>query len=464
MESAVRTALFYMSSRTDLKLYSSDDSVPREDKGAQNDAYFDTIWNDQMYLDAIAQYQNESWYDQLLDNPYLRSKQARFETDPLTGLFNYGGAAAKYYGNMRADAMNWLTEKVTQMRQQDYNSAPEQVRRNAAAGINSDLAGNVSPGDAAENDTPVPRSFENGATEYGSQIAQCGLNIITSLMSFGQQIQQFGLNSAQMVSDEINADSSAFDFVVNQIAGLKPFAGATTKEDIDSVDIPGAVKTAEFGLKRFSPRTRKHLSNWLTALSSGDNLAVENVRSELYKKIVGNRREAAEIVSSPMWDDDFAKYVDGMMTHLTKFTFLTDEYSARAQAGQAIVEGNEWFDENHPYTGDGTGTPLQSVYGRTLGAEMAARETSADSAQAASAYQKQMEDAWNELMAFCSPEKGKPLKWYHVIGRVLVMGLRSQIMQPINIGISAGANFSNSRNHSTSFSRSVADVTTHKGN
>lgn len=433
------------------------------DKGASNDAYFDTIWSDQMYLDAIAQYKNESWYDQLLDNPFMRSKQARFETDPLTGLFNYQGAAAKYYGGMRTDAMNWLADKVDRMRQQDYNSPIEQAQRDSAAGLNSDLVGNIDSGQAAENDNTIPPTFQNGATEYGSKIAECGLNIITSLMGFGQQIQQFGLNSAQMVTDEINADSSAFDYVVNQIAGLKPFSGATTKEEVDAVDIPGAVKTAEFGLKRFSPRTRKHLSNWLSALSNGDNLAVENVRSELYKKIVGNRKEAAEIVSSPMWDDDFANYVDGMMTHLTKFTFLTDEFSARAQAGQAMVEGQEWFDENNLYSGDGTGTPTQSVYGRTIGAEMAARETSADSTHATAAYQKQMEDAWNELMAYCSPEKGKPLKWYHVIGRVLVMALRSQIMQPINIGLSAGANFSNSRNHSTSFSRSVADVTTHKG-
>lgn len=413
-----------------------------------NQAYIDSLWSDDAYLSEIEKYKDKSWYNRLLDNPWLVSKQASYEPDFLTGLFNWKGGAASYYGGMRSNAMDWLAKMVNTLNEQDYNSAVEQVNRDNAAGINADLVGNVTPGDASENDEIAGQPLINGTSEYASHIADVGMKFFSLFMNFGTQIQQFGLNSARMVSDELAANDASFDFVVKQIAGLTPFKGLTTKEDLDSVDIPAAVSSADFGLKRFSSRTRKFMKNWLDALSNGDNLATEAVKSELYKTIVTNRKESSDVVSSPWWDDDFATYVDNVLTHLSKFTAIHDEYAARAQAGVAQVEGDAWFvdDEN-------SRTPLQSTYGETLSMEMSARKSSADSVANQQEYNEKMEQTWKNMMDSVSPSQGEKTKWYHIIGKLGIMWLRAQVMQPLHFGFSQSTSDSISKtgtSHSSS--------------
>lgn len=406
-----------------------DEQRPK-DKGAQNDAYFDTIWNDQMYLDAIKPYENESWYNQLMDNPFLRSKQARFATDPLTEMFNYQGAAAAYYGGMRTDAMSWLDRKVQEMRQQDYNSAPEQVKRNAQAGINSDLAGNVSPGDAAENDSPLEPSFANGTSDSGMQIAQAGLSFISNIISFGTQIQQLNIGATNLVKNELENNQSAFDFGVNAVAGLSDLRERYEKEPEVFNDDPSFVGILQESLKKanhkftqgFSRKTRKLVNAWFDRLDKGDPLAIQAVRSKLRKDVLQNNKESAQIMSDPWYSDDFNEWIGNIGEHFSKYVAQINEWSARMSAANSRAEGK--FAESN-----------EENYRGVLGSEFGVRAKTAESAKAYQEYQGIMNKLWDDILKSCQPEDGGKRKWYHTLGSILVMFFRTQLSQPLHLGI-----------------------------
>lgn len=406
-------------------------------KTSSNDAYRDSLWTDQMYLDAISQYKDKPWYNQLLENPYMRSKQADFVADPLTDMFNWEGAAANYYGGMRKDAMNWLADKLAQMNQQDYDSALSQVGRDAAAGINPDIAQNVSPGESAENDTPPTPSFANGGSETGASICAAGLNFIGSVLSFGQQIQALGKGSADLVASELSADDLARGSVTEQIASLLPMSDYDSPSDLDAVDIPAVVKQGSWKLSRFSPRSRKFLKNWLSRLKNGDSMAVEAIRSGLRKTILENNRASAEIKSSPYYDDDFNKWIGNIGENLTQFVALADSYSARIAAAQGEQGAKFWEDDSN-----------KKKYFNLLGSDLDVKTEQNKSIFQSSKYQEEMEKTWNKLV---KDVKGDGKHWYNTIGMILVMALRSQVMQPLHFGFSSASSQSPNRYGTSSF-------------
>lgn len=130
---------------------------------------FDPKGADVSYLEHIKQYEKSPFYQQLVDNPYLHSKNSPFEPSFFQQLgesfFGDYSARAEYYGNLDNQRNQYLTEILGQMRQQDYDSAPAQLERMKLAGQNPDLNGgsSISPGSSAENDQPA------GAYHYPQQ-------------------------------------------------------------------------------------------------------------------------------------------------------------------------------------------------------------------------------------------------------------------------------------------------------
>lgn len=188
--------------------------------------------NDDDYLALIEQYKNNpELYKKLLQNPYMFSKQAPFSPTTLQSIMQGIGdfsAEDRYYADLQSQQQQWLSEALESFRQQDYNSPAAQVERERAAGINPEIANNVSPGNAAENDQPLqPSSSMDQANDTLQAISSIGVNIINTSFDVFQRLQ--GLRSAGL-------DNSLKSLALNKTFGdsAKDFLRDTIYEFFDS--------------------------------------------------------------------------------------------------------------------------------------------------------------------------------------------------------------------------------------
>ena len=120
----------------------------------------DRTYTDEWYWQAIQQYKGSSFYDALLNNPFLVSNNNGYSPNlwqSIGALFGDHSGESAYYEDLRSKANQYLQSQVEAMRQQDYDDPKNQVARMKSAGLNPDLDGgsSISPGNAAENDQPM---------------------------------------------------------------------------------------------------------------------------------------------------------------------------------------------------------------------------------------------------------------------------------------------------------------------
>lgn len=180
--------------------------TPTSNKKQKNDDYLNSLWNDDMYLAELERYRNNPWFDEsrYMNNPYLASRIGRYTPDFLTGLFNYEAGAAEYYDSYKTRAFEELAKIDTMAREEYYNSASQQVARERAAGLNPDLNGNITPGEASQDDNLTPSDIRNGTganmaiqtsnaiTGVGEAIIRTAFSVVTGL----QGIKGVGLDNA----------------------------------------------------------------------------------------------------------------------------------------------------------------------------------------------------------------------------------------------------------------------------
>ena len=380
-------------------------------------------WNDDMYEEYLQKYASEPWFKQyesmLRNNPWLASKQAQFSTDPFTSLFNYNGARDKYYSDMRANALDWLDKRAEQYREEYYNSASQQVAREQAAGLNSDLNGSVDAGAASENDELSQPPLVNGTSEYGMQIAQAGMSFISGILSFGKQIQDLNIGAQTKIAAELSAGSSARDYALNELAAV---IGTNPSEDDVKSWLTVVSENKLKAFSGFSRGTRKYLQHWIDRYHEG-NLPLDSLVSELRNKVATNNRSTAEVMSSPWYSPDLNEYINNVSEHFMKYVSLQNELVAKVGVNKAAVEDVRWNDEG-----------FQNLYGETLGSEMSSRNEYAKSSSISSQLQREMNKTWDSLM---KAVEGDGKHWYNTIGMILIMALRSQLSQPLHFGFSS---------------------------
>lgn len=118
-------------------------------------------------------------------NPYAIQHLKRTYGDYLFKFLTMGAAATpweKAEAQRLANYDAWESQHSEQQRQELYNSAQEQVERERAAGINPDLAGDVSAGESAEglmDNYPFKSAYDvfNEANKQFSDIVMTGLQV-----------------------------------------------------------------------------------------------------------------------------------------------------------------------------------------------------------------------------------------------------------------------------------------------
>lgn len=192
---------------------------------------------DQWYYDLIEQYKGTDFYDTLKSNPYLVGNNAAFSPNLFQsigeGLFGDTSARDRYYGDLRSRANEFLTQKIDEMRQQDYNSASSQVNQMRAAGLNPDLQ-DVQPGSAAENDQPIGNGPQM-SDESSVQQALSGFASLTmSAYSFASGFAKDMFSFQQMKNAIDNQDIEIYDKVRSSVrdfirdSAIRPHFDANT--------------------------------------------------------------------------------------------------------------------------------------------------------------------------------------------------------------------------------------------
>lgn len=173
---------------------------------------------------SIEQYKDKSdFYNYLLTNPWMRSKQMEFKPtlgQSIAEIFGDYSASQNYYGDLLSKQNQWFSEAYNKFYEQEYNSAAAQVQREKAAGLNPDINGQVTPGASSENDQPILAPPQMGLPSEGMQTIG---NIVSSATAIV---------------------STAFNFY----AGLVSLKGVTLENDLRSLNVNKGFRDTSWSL------------------------------------------------------------------------------------------------------------------------------------------------------------------------------------------------------------------------
>lgn len=183
------------------------------------------VYSDSQYLAQIEQYKGSSFYDYLLQNPWMYSKQGPFEPNlgqKIAGLFNDNSAETNYYNTILSNQQQWLSEALEKFRQQEYNSASSQVERERVAGLNPDLNGGVDAGSASENDQPLLGHPQFGFDGSLSSIGSFFMNIYSLASGFAKDAISMQSMMNDLTSEDLDINqkivSATSDFIKGHVS------------------------------------------------------------------------------------------------------------------------------------------------------------------------------------------------------------------------------------------------------
>lgn len=170
--------------------------------------------SDDAYLASIASHQDKKYYNYLLNNPWMFSKQAEFTPTLFQqigeNLFDDFHARNGYYSTLQSNQQQWLSEALERFRQEEYNSPSSQVDRQRAAGLNPDINGGVDSGSAAENDQPIsPVDWPGDGVNPLDVVSRIG-SFFVKAYSFASGIAKDSLSLKSMNLSNLDKESSIF--------------------------------------------------------------------------------------------------------------------------------------------------------------------------------------------------------------------------------------------------------------
>lgn len=407
-----------------------DDFVARN--GGTDDLFAHTYFDDD-YLKEIEQYKGKFFYENLLNNPWLAGNQSQFSPSTWQSIsesVNDFSARDAYNASLRSQRSQWLTDKLAQYEQQDWNSPLAQVQREQVAGINPDLAGNITPGSASENDQPsgeVPMQLP-GQSDFTS-IGNFAMSLLSNIMGMAKSIQSLKANSIVMdgqelsnIGQEISNNKDAVGYVVEQIAGQSHFK---TVDDIDNLtaDELGELvldASQKIDYRRYSPKTRKLLKSYFGIYAKDKHsgkypLAVETLRAQLRERYANAHFGAIKSSSNPYFSEDFD-------TFLSKYASIIGkaEYNAyMAQIGAQSSKGN--YDSRYFHFLD---PEKQAI----------AQNNEADYSASINKQHEAEESVYTELYKFFMEDKS----WYSKVGLIVLPLVRNLLKSASESSFSFG--------------------------
>lgn len=352
---------------------------------------YNNAYSDKWYWDAIQQYKGTSWYDQLASNPYLVENNAAFYNDSwrdfLWQAFGNNDAERNYYGGLRNQANQYLSDILAQMRQQEYDSAASQVERERAAGINPDISGGqtITPGAAAENDQPAGDFPAVSTAPAFSEVVEYGLNFVTSVFGLVEGIQGMIGNQGKLAAQDIANHSSAMSFVQDELLNALSSDDISDPEKIDEGVILNVLDTLA-GDSSFHSSTRKIIKRYRNEVFQNSG-KMATLRSELAQRYINSRKGVVEGLADPYYEKKLTDWVGTIGDYFQRLNAaVVREIDARES--KAIYEDTRYS------AADG------AVEGSAMNEEAIARGKSAKREGTAAENEESALQVYNELVKF----------------------------------------------------------------
>lgn len=291
------------------------------------------------------QYGSTPYWQKFLSNPEL-NLPSYFSAERIDK--NNVGHWMDMYKEYEKAALSNIDQLVGNIREEDYNSAASQVAREHAAGINADLAGNISPGEASEFDDQAnmftPPSAQDAMLQkraqsmaIANQVFETLSGVVTAGIGLASQIEGVSGQRASNISTRLSNYDTASNYVIKLISDRLPVPKSDTKDPFQSPFlVPGddpddpyneknfgntileaAKKIEDEGIfKNYHRRDRKLLqtayNQFIQPLRAHNGSVPSGLASKYWKNIrdyVSGRTESIEGMGSSFWSDDFSKSV-----------------------------------------------------------------------------------------------------------------------------------------------------------
>lgn len=203
-----------------------------------------------------------------VQNPYSISYANRTGWDAFVESLGFTSAYQKYEMERKRNEELWNSSQQELQRQEMYNSASEQVAREREAGLNSDLNGNVTAGNASEQ-TPLPIGSESEAIQNMNQGFSTVAGLVMQGVNWIAEITSSCVSGAIAISNKIeslrgtkieNIDkvSSSVAKMVDELDDLGFSPSEFTENEDGSFSLPEAVKEeSDILINQFPRRYRK---------------------------------------------------------------------------------------------------------------------------------------------------------------------------------------------------------------
>lgn len=348
-------------------------------------------FNDSWYWQAIEKYRGTQWYDKLASNPHLVENNAAFVPDVwqdfLYSVFGNNDAERNYYGALRNQANQYLSDTLDQMRQEGYDSAPAQVAREKSAGINSDINGGqgITPGAAAENDQPSLPFPDVSTAPAFSQVAEYGLNFVTSVFGMVEGIQGMIGNQGRIAAQDIANHSSVMGFVQEELLNALSVDDISEPDKIDEGVILNVLDRLS-GDTSFHSSTRKIISRYRNEVFENSG-KMATLRTELAERYLKARKGTAAGLADPYYEKKLADWVGRVGQYFQDLnSAVIREFNARES--KAVYEDEKYS----------AASGVQE--GAAMTEEAIARKKIAAREGTAAENEKSALDVYNELVNF----------------------------------------------------------------
>ena len=365
-------------------------------------------------------------------------------------------------------ALSDINQLLGVIREEQYNSAGDQVQRERAAGLNPDLAGDISAGQASEFDDAaskmeIPSAVAAQTARVGqiTSIGQTALNFAQSFVGLASQFQGLRSGSLQNAGLELGLEGDVNDYVQDLLSSSMPSKDDDGKfvddsgnelsdDDVWKLVIDQAAKKVDYS--PYGRRMRKLLQRGFNRYNDS-SIGVMERFEKLVNDFASSRMNRMKVQSSPLWDDDagrmLSKVVDGfgsidyevwkLKQDVNKSVLDLDlRYrSSSSELGlpekQAALDFQVTDNElQYQQQLDANGVPIKKGYNDSLSEDV--RKLSLDIEKK---RQQAIDDAEAEFAKIYDHLKGD--KWYHVLGRILVPMARSLITNGINAYFNSAA-------------------------
>lgn len=271
-------------------------------------------------------------------NPYANVNYRKSWGQALLGMLGFRTNYDNYLEGMRLQAQEYENNLLLKQKDEQYDSATEQVQRERAAGLNPDLTGNVSAGESASmrddgNPPVMPESDFDNVINFASSVVQ-GVHMAFSLASGVTSLSSQLLdNRSKRLGQIAQEDSLAFNALMNV---LPP----ESDQPLDYNQLYAKFKKA-YG---HSFRKRYFPSFVNRALAFQDNLAFKDKEFASKNSMASNRVGYFGKASSPGYsaEDKVMREVSKVLSTLAYNTsIMNEEVSQKRLAAEDVRLGND---------------------------------------------------------------------------------------------------------------------------